>query len=72
MANQPMLPKSHTNSADFTSRLPDGRSTKDWIKLARNEQTLKRSALRAPVLYHRPIGRCFTTGLVNYVTTNVG
>ncbi len=69
MANQPMLPKSHTNSADFTSRLPDGRSTKDWVKLAGNEQTLKRmaaprSALRAPVLYHRPIGRCFTTGLV--------
>ncbi len=64
MANQPMLPKSHTNSADLTSRLPDGRSTKDRVKVARNEQTLKRSAPRAPVLYHRPIGRCFTTSLV--------
>ena len=64
MANQPMLPKSHTNSADLTSRLPDGRSTQDRVKVARNEQLLKRSAPRAPVLYHRPIGRCFTTGLV--------
>ena len=58
MANQPMLPKSHTNSADLTSRLPDGRSTKDRVKVARNEQTLKRmaaprSAPRAPVLYYR-------------------
>ena len=50
MANQPMLPKSHTNSADLTSRLPDGRSTRDRGKLAKYVQTLKRNAshLRGP------------------------
>ena len=62
--NQPKLSKSHTNSTDLTSRLPDGRSTRDHRKIAAYEQTLKRSAPHAPVLYHRPIGRCFTTGWV--------
>ena len=61
VTNQPKLSRSHTNSTDLTSRLPDGRSTRDHRKIAAYEQTLKRSA---PVLYHRPIGRCFTTGWV--------
>ena len=65
VTNQPKLSRSHTNSTDLTSRLPDGRSTRDHRKIAAYEQTLKRSAPRAPVLYHRPIGRCFTTGWVN-------
>ena len=60
VTNQPKLSRSHTNSTDLTSRLPDGRSTSDHRKIAAYEQTLKRSAPRAPVLYHRPIGRCFT------------
>ena len=64
VTNQPKLSRSHTNSTDLTSRLPDGRSTRDHRKIAAYEQTLKRSAPRAPVLYHRPIGRCFTTGSV--------
>ena len=64
VTNQPKLSRSHTNSTDLTSRLPDGRSTRDHRKIAAYEQTLKRSAPRAPVLYHRPIGRCFTTGWV--------
>ena len=63
--NQPKLSRSHTNSTDLTSRLPDGRSTRDYRKIAAYEQTLKRSAPHAPVSYHRPIGRCFTTGWVN-------
>ena len=65
VTNQPKLSRSHTNSTDLTSRLPDGRSTRDHRKIAAYEQTLKRSAPRAPVLYHRPIGRCFTTGWVS-------
>ena len=65
VTNQPKLSRSHTNSTDLTSRLPDGRSTRDHRKIAAYEQTLKRSAPRAPVLYYRPIGRCFTTGWVN-------
>ena len=64
VTNQPKLSRSHTNSTDLTSRLPDGRSTRDHRKIAAYEQTLKRSAPRAPVLYHRPIGRYFTTGSV--------
>ena len=64
VTNQPKLSRSHTNSTDLTSRLPDGRSTRDHRKIAAYEQTLKRSAPRAPVLYHRPIGRCFTTGWI--------
>ena len=64
VTNQPKLSRSHTNSTDLTSRLPDGRSTRDHRKIAAYEQTLKRSAPRAPILYHRPIGRCFTTGWV--------
>ena len=67
VTNQPKLSRSHTNSTDLTSRLPDGRSTRDHRKIAAYEQTLKRSAPRAPVLYHRPIGRCFTTGWVKII-----
>ena len=64
MANQPMLPKSHTNSADLTSRLPDGRSTRDRTKLAKHLQAINRmaqarNATRVPVLYPRPIGRLY-------------
>ena len=72
VTNQPKLSRSHTNSTDLTSRLPDGRSTRDHRKIAAYEQTLKRSAPRAPVLYHRPIGRCFTTGWVKAVRLNKG
>ena len=72
VTNQPKLSRSHTNSTDLTSRLPDGRSTRDHRKIAAYEQTLKRSAPRAPVLYHRPIGRCFTTGRVKAIETVIG
>ncbi|AMO58585.1 hypothetical protein EZMO1_4680 [Endozoicomonas montiporae CL-33] len=54
MANQPMLPKSHTNSADLTSRVPHGRSTRDRSRVASYVQTRKRNALRIPALYPRP------------------
>ena len=53
--------RSHTNSADLTSRLPDGRSIRDRRRLAKHLQALKRNAPRVPVLYPRPIGRDFTT-----------
>ena len=65
MTNQPISPKSHTNSADLTFRVPHGRSTRDRGSITDNIRSA--SALPSYITAFMPlgtIGRCFTTVLV--------
>ena len=66
VTNQPKLSRSHTNSADLTSRLPDGRSTRDQRKIAAYEQTLKLMV----VLRSAP--RLRGPALLSYITVRLG
>ena len=49
VTNQPKLSRSHTNSADLTSRLPDGRSTRDRFSVVDKTRNANTFPLYIPV-----------------------